>query len=260
MSKRYLGETIDLHAGGQDLIFPHHENEIAQSEAASGKPFANYWMHNGYITIDKEKMSKSQGNFFTVRDILSKYDGEVVRLFLLSGHYRSPINYSDDLLEASKSGLERIYNARDSLAHLIQKSDVAPSSGENEKLQSLLVFKDKFIAAMDDDLNTADAIAAIFEMTSEINLRIAEGVSREYASGALALLCELAHVLGLLEKEEPGNQGAEDPEVLALIEDREDARRRKDWGRADEIRDILQGRGITLKDTPQGVQIIRGKI
>ncbi|MDR0853926.1 MAG: cysteine--tRNA ligase [Clostridiales Family XIII bacterium] len=259
MSRRFLDETIDLHAGGQDLVFPHHENEIAQSEAASGKPFANYWMHNGYITIDKEKMSKSKGNFFTVREILQKYDGEVVRLFLLSGHYRSPINYSDDLLEASLSSLERMYNAKDSLEHLIAKSDVPASAEDELKLTELQKYKDKFIAVMDDDLNTADAIAAIFELISEINLRITEGVSKEYATGALALLTELANVLGLLEKEEEVEPEGEDTEVAALIEDRAKARENKDWARADEIRDILKEKGITLKDTPQGVQVIKEK-
>ena len=259
MSKKYLGDTIDIHAGGQDLIFPHHENEIAQSEAANGQVFANYWMHNGYITIDKEKMSKSAGNFFTVRDILEEYDGEVIRFFLLAGHYRSPIDFSKDLMESSKNGLARIYNAKDSLNHLIEKSDIEFTDGEATALESYSKYREKFIASMDDDLNTADAIAAIFELISDINNKIKDGASAEYANKSLALLVELSNVLGLLEQPEGEEDAVDGLDLDAIIEERRIARENKDWGKADEIRDMLKEHGITLKDTPQGVQVIREK-
>ncbi|MDR3363515.1 MAG: cysteine--tRNA ligase [Clostridiales Family XIII bacterium] len=263
MSKKYLGDTIDIHAGGQDLIFPHHENEIAQSEAANGVPFSNYWMHNGYITIAGEKMAKSKGNFFTVRDILKNYDGEAVRYFLLAGHYRSPIDFSRELMEQSKNALARMRNARDTLEHLAEKSEAAFSDGERAALEALSAHRGKFIRAMDDDLNTADAIAAIFELIADVNRKISGGASKEYAQGARALLLELANVLGLLEKREgareaDGDEGT-DAEFAALIEERGKARAEKNWARADEIRDILKGKGIALKDTPQGIQVIREK-
>ncbi|MDR1796605.1 MAG: cysteine--tRNA ligase [Clostridiales Family XIII bacterium] len=257
MSKRFLGDTIDIHAGGQDLIFPHHENEIAQSEAANGVTFANAWMHNGYITIDKEKMAKSKGNFFTVRDILEDYDGETIRFFLLAGHYRGPIDFSKDLMEQSKAALGRMRNARDTLEHLAAKSALAFSDAEEASLAALGAYREKFIAAMDDDLNTADAIAAIFELIADVNVQVKDGASAAYAQGALALLLELANVLGLLEARGGAEPAGEDPEVLALIEERGAARAAKDWARADEIRDLLKAKGVTLKDTPQGVQIIR---
>jgi cysteinyl-tRNA synthetase len=258
MSKNFLGDTIDIHAGGQDLTFPHHENEIAQSEAANGVKFANYWMHNGYITIDNEKMAKSKGNFFTVRDVLKEYDGEVVRYFLLSGHYRSPINFSRELMEQSKSSLDRMINAQTTLEHIVEKGADAATDEEKNALEGLGAYREKFIRTMDDDLNTADAISVVFEMISEINRRIGADTSKEYARGALALLKELANVLGLLEKDaaaedEPGM----DPEVAALIAERQTARANKDWARADEIRDALKARGLVIKDTPQGVQIIK---
>jgi len=266
MSKKYLGDTIDIHAGGQDLTFPHHENEIAQSEAANGKPFANYWMHNGYITIDDKKMSKSEGNFFTVRDILNDYSGEVIRLFLLSGHYRSPINFSRTLLESSKSALARIYNMKQTLEHLIRNGEDQVADAEKESLAGLGKYRDKFIASMDDDLNTADALAAIFELISEVNGVIGTEASKEYATAALAELTELTGVLGLLESQDTSGSGsngektdapsAEDDALQSLIAERAQARAEKNWARADEIRDELAERGITLKDTPQGVQII----
>jgi cysteinyl-tRNA synthetase len=266
MSKKYLGDTIDIHAGGQDLTFPHHENEIAQSEAANGKTFANYWMHNGYITIDDKKMSKSEGNFFTVRDILKDYDGEVIRFFLLSGHYRSPINFSRDLMDSSRSALDRMYNARLTLGHLIKNgADGDMTDEERASADGLGVYRDRFIAAMDDDLNTADAIAAVFELISEVNGVVKDGATKAYARAALGELLELTHVLGLLEQEDgaaaqdgggAGGAGADD-DLQALIDERAQARADKDWARADEIRDELAARGITLKDTPQGVQIIR---
>jgi cysteinyl-tRNA synthetase len=258
MSKKYLGDTIDIHAGGQDLTFPHHENEIAQSEAANGKPFAKYWMHNGYIQIDGEKMAKSKDNFFTVREILDDYEGEVIRFFLLSGHYRSPINFSRELIEQAKAGYARIVNAEQNLVHLSEKGADSMTDDERESLDGLDKYRDKFIDEMDDDLNTADAIAAIFELINEVNTVTHGGASKKYAAEALGMLHELTGVLGLLEQgdAQEGEEG-EDREVLALIEERGIARAEKNWGRADEIRDILKEKGISLKDTPQGVQIIR---
>ncbi|HOA42240.1 MAG: cysteine--tRNA ligase [Anaerovoracaceae bacterium] len=254
MSTKYLGDTIDIHAGGQDLTFPHHENEIAQTEAATGKPFAKYWMHNGYITIDNEKMSKSKGNFFTVRDILKHYDGEVIRFFLLSGHYRNPINFSDEMMEQAKNSLMRMRNAKDTLKHLIENEAGDMSDNEREQLQELQIYKDKFIEAMDDDLNTADAISAVFELIRQINLFVKNGCSKEFAEQCLALLNELTGVLGLLQ--DAGEEEL-DAEIEALVRERQKARTNKDFKRADEIRDLLKAKGITLKDTPQGVQIIK---
>lgn len=254
MSTKYLGDTIDIHAGGQDLTFPHHENEIAQTEAATGKPFAKYWMHNGYITIDNEKMSKSKGNFFTVRDILKHYDGEVIRFFLLSGHYRNPINFSDEMMGQAKNSLMRMRNAKDTLKHLIENETGDMSDNEREQLQELQIYKDKFIEAMDDDLNTADAISAVFELIRQINLFVKNGCSKEFAEQCLALLKELTGVLGLLQ--DAGEEEL-DAEIEALVRERQRARANKDFKRADEIRDLLKAKGITLKDTPQGVQIIK---
>jgi cysteinyl-tRNA synthetase len=254
MSTKYLGDTIDIHAGGQDLTFPHHENEIAQSEAATGKPFANYWMHNGYITIDDEKMSKSKGNFFTVRDILERYDGEVIRYFLLSGHYRSPINFNEDLMEQAKSSLLRMLNARTNLKHLIDKGSDDVSQEEEGAVRSLDKYRKRFISAMDDDLNTADAISVIFELIKEINSFTKEGSSKEFAKAGLSLLEELTGVLGLLGSEEADDLG---PEINKLIEERQDARAKKDFKKADEIRDVLKTKGISLKDTPQGLQVLK---
>lgn len=254
MSRKFLGDTIDIHAGGQDLTFPHHENEIAQSEAHNGKPFARYWMHNGYITIDNEKMSKSKGNFFTVRDILETYDGEVIRFFLLAGHYRSPINFSEELMGQAKAGLARLQTARDTLLHLARTQEGGPTEEESAFLCNLCTYKEKFILAMEDDLNTADALAAVFEMVTAINTKIKDGCTRAFAEGALAALTELTGVLGLLEARE---EEAMDPEVARLIEERQQARKARDFARADQIRDRLKELGITLKDTPQGVQVVR---
>lgn len=251
MSTKYLGETIDIHAGGQDLIFPHHENEIAQSEAYSGKPFAHYWLHNGYINIDNEKMSKSKGNFFTVRDILKQYDPEVLRFFILSAHYRNPINFSEELILQAGNGLERLYNAKENLNHTIENaSNIKLTVMEIEKLSNLRHHKEHFLEVMDDDLNTADAISTIFELIREINSNLEETSSKEFASNALSLLMELAGVLGILSKE----KGGLDEEVEALIEKRKDARARKDFAKSDEIRDRLKEMGIVLEDTPQGVK------
>ena len=254
MSKRYLGPTLDLHAGGQDLKFPHHENEIAQSEACNCQTYANYWMHNGYITIDKEKMSKSLGNFFTVREILDKYKGEVIRFFLLSGHYRSPIDYNDNLMEMAKASLGRMENAKQNLEFLIENSQGEMTKEEAETLKGLDQYKKEFEKAMDDDLNTADAISAIFELVTAINTAVKDGTSKEFAEKSLALMLSLANVLGLLEAEESNEI---DDEIQKLVDERQQARKDKNFARADEIRDILKAQGITLKDTPQGVQVIR---
>ncbi|HYE69824.1 MAG TPA: cysteine--tRNA ligase, partial [Anaerovoracaceae bacterium] len=256
MSTKYLGETIDIHAGGQDLTFPHHENEIAQTEAQTGKPFANYWMHNGYITIDNEKMSKSKGNFFTVRDILKDYDGEVMRFFLLSGHYRSPINFSQELMEQAKNSLARMQNAKNNLKHLTENSTGSISDEEAKTFEMLSRFRDKFIAAMDDDLNTADAISAIFELIKDINTLTKDGATKEFAEKCLSLLDELTGVLGILrDKEEEG--GGIDDEIQKLVDERQEARKAKNFARSDEIRDLLKARGITLEDTPQGIRIVK---
>ncbi len=255
MSKKYLGDTIDIHAGGQDLMFPHHENEIAQSEAENGVKFANYWMHNGYITIDNEKMSKSKGNFFTVRDILQHYDGETMRFFLLSGHYRNPINFSDALMEQAKNGLGRMRNAKANLKHLISTCEGTMTDAEKQVYEGLAKYRDQFCAAMDDDLNTADAISAVFELITAVNTQVREGSSKEFAEKSLAMLTELTSVLGLLQDDD-ADDGV-DAELQALIDERQEARKQKNFARADEIRDMLKARGITLKDTPQGVQIVR---
>ncbi|MDP4183385.1 MAG: cysteine--tRNA ligase [Bacillota bacterium] len=254
MSMKYLGETIDIHSGGQDLVFPHHENEIAQSEAATGKPFANYWVHNGFINVNNEKMSKSLGNFFTVRDIVKKFDYEVIRFFMLSAHYRSPINFSDDLLEQAKSGLERLYTCLENLDYLIKNNSASnPDSSESNFEKALLSYKDKFKSAMDDDLNTADAIAVLFDMVREINTFVNSNnsISVKSLEFAKSMLKELGNVLGLLQRE--GSQTL-DQEVEELINQRQQARKDKNWKLADEIRDKLKSMGIALEDTPQGVK------
>ncbi len=257
MARKHLGETIDIHGGGQDLQFPHHENEIAQSEACNGVPFAHYWMHNGYITIDGKKMSKSLNNFFTVRDIRKQYSGDVIRFFLLSGHYRGPINFSDTLMEQAKQGYERIANAKETLDFLAGPgSNGAEKMSAEEKtmLESLAKYKDQFIEAMDDDLNTADGITAIFDLVSEINLDVKDGASKEFAGEAIKKIDELTDVLGIFQDKKDDAIGAD---IQALVEERQTARKEKNFARADEIRDQLAEMGITLKDTPQGVQIIR---
>ena len=255
MAKKHLGDTIDIHGGGQDLTFPHHENEIAQSEACNGVPFAHYWMHNGYINVDGKKMSKSLNNFFTVRDIRENYSGDVIRFFLLSGHYRSPINFSDTLMEQSKQGYERIATAIETLEFLKANGSDEAMADEAAKIASLDKHKEKFIEVMDDDLNTADGIAAIFELVSEINLDVKDGASKSFAEEALKRIRELTEVLGLFGGEDE-EEGLGD-DIQALIDERQAARKEKNWARADEIRDQLAAMGITLKDTPQGVQVIR---
>ena len=251
MSKRYLGDTIDIHAGGQDLAFPHHENEIAQSEAHSGKKFANYWMHNGYITIDNEKMSKSKGNFFTVRDILKSYDGEVIRFFLLSGHYRNPINFSDSLMEQAQNALSRMRNAKSNLNHLIHTCQGKMTEKERTALEGFDKYRQEFIRAMDDDLNTADAISAIFELITAINTAVKDGSSKEFAEKSMEILMELADVLGLLQQDK--EEAPIDDEIKALVEERQEARKNKNFARADEIRKELLEKNIVLEDAPGGV-------
>lgn len=255
MATKYLGETIDIHSGGQDLIFPHHENEIAQSEAANGKPFANYWLHNGFINVNNEKMSKSLGNFFTVRDIVKTFDYEVLRFFMISAHYRSPINFSKELLEQSKNGLERLYNCIENLEHFsknsIDKDFLNPV--EITLKDKLEVLKNKFISSLDDDLNTADALASIFEMVKEINTDITanSSSSTEIINYSLNLIKELGSVLGILNKKKDENL---DSQIESLINERQEARKNKNFKRSDEIRDLLKAQGIILEDTAQGVK------
>ena len=247
MSQKYLGDTFDIHGGGMDLKFPHHENEIAQSEGASGKPFTKYWMHNGYININGTKMSKSLGNFFTVRDISKEFDLIVVRLFMLSAHYRNPINFSKELIMQAKSGYERIMNCRENLKFVAEKGEKG-----SEKID-LNAYKDKFIAAMDDDLNTADAIGVIFELVKDANTLFTEGGDADEAKKTLKLLDELLDVLGLLKKEEDDIP----EEIKKLAEQRANARKEKNWALADELRDKITAMGYALKDTPQGVKITK---
>ncbi len=252
MSNRYLGETIDIHAGGQDLTFPHHENEIAQSEARSGKPFSNYWMHNGYININNEKMSKSKGNFFTVRDISKKYDLEIVRFFMLSSHYRNPVNFSDELLMQSKAGLERLYNAKEKLEFVISNLTDSNLLTEEETLvNELNIFKEKFINAMDDDLNTADAISIIFELSRFMNTNVNENSSKEFATKCLDLFVELSGVLNIVSKKE---ENIVDEEIEDLINRRVEAKKNKDFALADQIRNELLEKGIVIEDTRQGTK------
>lgn len=250
MNKRYLGDSIDIHCGGKDLVFPHHENEIAQSEAANDAPFAKYWMHNGYINVDNVKMSKSLGNFKTVREIANVYGYEVIRYFLISSHYRSPINYSIDIIEQCQSALDRLYTCRESLDFAIKnaKSDI---NDDEEILNLISSAKDEFIKAMDDDLNTADGIAAVFNLVSTINTEIInKEVSLNVCKKAAEMFDELTGVLGLLYNRKSNDI---DDNIEKLIEQRQTARANKDWATADKIRDELKAKGIILKDTPQGV-------
>lgn len=257
MAKRYLGDTIDIHAGGEDLIFPHHENEIAQSEAANGKPFAKYWMHNGFIMINNEKMSKSAGNFFTVREIAAEFPYEVIRFFILNGHYRSPLNFSRELMQACQNGLERIKNCNTDLQHYINNAlDTKLTAEENEKTAELDKFRVQFETAMDDDFNTADAIAAIYELVRYINKTVKENVSKEFAEKEMAMLESLCHALGINKEKE---QAADEDTALIeeLIAKRTEAKKNKNFAEADAIRDKLTEMGITIKDTRQGVQWFR---
>ncbi len=252
MVRRYLGETIDIHCGGQDLVFPHHENEIAQSECCNGVPFANYWMHNGFISVDNVKMSKSLGNFFTVRDVANEYGYEPIRYFLISSHYRSPINYSIDIIEQCKASLVRLYNCRESLDFAMKNAvDNAPSNADEIK-KTLDSRREQFIKAMDDDLNTADAISSVFELVRDINTSvITDAPSKELVEYATTLFDELTGVLGLVYNRKTDSL---DDEIEKLIEARTQARKDRNWAEADRIRDELKAQGIVLEDTPQGVK------
>lgn len=252
MSKRYLGDTIDIHAGGEDLIFPHHENEIAQSEAANGVPFAHYWMHNAFLNINNKKMSKSLGNFFTVREISEKYDLQVLRFFMLTAHYRNPLNFSAELMESAKAGLDRILTGAERLKDLIEQADETDlSSAEMAGLQESEKFTIQFEKAMDDDFNTADAITAIFDFVKFLNTNTDENSSKAYLTGLHDSLWRLADVLGLILDREEENL---DDEIEELIQERQDARKNKDFAKADEIRDKLLSMGIVLEDTREGVK------
>lgn len=253
MSKKYIGDVIDIHAGGEDLIFPHHENEIAQSEAANGTEFARYWMHNGFLKINNEKMSKSLGNFFTVREIGEKYDLQVIRFFMLSAHYRSPLNFSAELVESSKNGLDRIKTAALKLEEAVSAATVTDmTSSEEEAVKVIDGFVEKFEEAMEDDLNTADAISVIFELVKHTNTTVAAGESsKAYAEYALLKLNILADILGIVVKEEAVLL---DEEIDNLIKERQEARKAKNFARADEIRDLLTEKGIILEDTREGVR------
>ena len=253
MARRYLGETIDIHGGGQDLIFPHHENEIAQSECCNGAPFARYWMHNGYINVDNKKMSKSLNNFFTVRDVAKIYGYEAIRFFLISSSYRSPINYSAEIIEQGIAALDRLYTCRDNLQFAIDNATADASSADEALEQQLVTRREQFITAMDDDLNTADAIAALFELARDINVALAaaDKPGKVVCEKAMVLFGQLADVLGLLYERKKESL---DDEIEALIAARTAARKAKNWAEADRIRDELKARNIVLEDTPQGVK------
>ncbi|MBS6601816.1 MAG: cysteine--tRNA ligase [Clostridium sp.] len=252
MAKKLLGDTIDIHAGGMDLEFPHHENEIAQSEALTGKTFANYWLHSAYVMVDKQKMSKSLNNFFTARDVLKKYDSDVIRFFMLSAHYRTQINYSKELLDSAKASVERLYNTIGNLENLIDEvSREDMNEEEKEYINSLNKYREKYIQKMDDDFNTADAITVLFELSKDLNTNLNINSSKEVLSKALEVLRELGAPLGILQK---STKGSLEDEVETLIEARQKARKERDFAMADKIRDDLKARGIILEDTPQGVR------
>ncbi len=257
MAKKYLGDTIDIHAGGEDLIFPHHENEIAQSEAANGKQFARYWLHNGFINIDNEKMSKSKGNFFTLREIVSEVAYDVIRFFIVSGHYRSPINFSRELVYAAGNGLDRIKNCHKNISFILKNAE---NKDMSEEEKTLLLNSDKFRimfeTAMDDDFNTADAVTAVFEIVKFANVTINENSSKAFVESILNELESLCDILGI--KFTDVQADPETQEIEALIEERQLARKNKDWAKADKIRDELKQRGIILEDTPSGVRWSRG--
>ncbi len=253
MVRRYLGTTIDIHCGGQDLIFPHHENEIAQSECCNGAPFSRYWMHNGFITVDKVKMSKSLGNFFTVRDVAQQFGYEPIRMLMISSQYRSPINYSYDAIEQCKTSLERLYTCRDNLDFALQNAKDDADETDTEAIVRIDAFKRSYIDAMEDDLNTADALGTVFELVRDLNTNVNEGVhSKALVSHAIEIFDELVGVLGLLYNRKQKDDL--DSEIEALIEQRTAARKAKNWAEADRIRDELKARGIILEDTPQGVK------
>ncbi len=252
MAKKLLGETIDIHAGGSDLKFPHHENEIAQSEALTGEPFARYWLHSAFVNVNNEKMSKSLNNFFTAREILERYDADVIRFLMLSAHYRQQLNFSEDLLESAKASVERIYNAIGNLENLIDEvSREEMNEEEKSYLESLNKYKERYIEKMDDDFNTADAITAIFDLIKDTNTNITIDSSKELAKKSLDLIRELGEPLGMFQKSTKGNL---EEEIEALIDKRQQARKDRDFALADKIRDELKDRGIVLEDTPQGVR------
>ena len=252
MAKDILGDTIDIHAGGMDLAFPHHENEIAQSEAVTGKTFANYWMHSAYINVNNQKMSKSLNNFFTAREVLEKYDADVIRFFMLSAHYRTQINFSKELLDSAKASVERLYNGISNLENLLDEVSIEKMNDkEKEYLESLSKYREKFIEKMDDDFNTADAITVLFELTKDTNTNININSSKELISNALKLIRELGKPLGMLQK---STKVSLEEEVEQLIQERQNARKNKDFALADKIRDDLKSRGIILEDKPQGVR------
>ena len=252
MAKKLLGDTIDIHAGGMDLEFPHHENEIAQSEALTGKTFANYWLHSAYVMVDKQKMSKSLNNFFTARDVLKEYDSDVIRFFMLSAHYRTQINFSKELLDSAKASVERLYNTIGNLENLIDEvSRENMNEEEKDYIDSLNKYREKYIQKMDDDFNTADAITVLFELSKDLNTNLNVNSSKEVVSKALGVLRELGAPLGILQK---STKGSLEDEIEALIEARQKARKEKNFAEADRIRDDLKARGIVLEDTPQGVR------
>lgn len=250
MSRKYLGDTIDIHSGGQDLIFPHHENEIAQSEGRSGKEFAHYWLHNGYININNQKMSKSLNNFFTVREISEVIDLEIVRFFLLSAQYRNPVNFSQDLLDAAKSGMERLYNTKHKVEFLLERAQGMIKEDEKEFVSKLPSYRELFIEAMDDDLNTADGISAIFELSKFINTTVSEKSSKEYLQECMNIFCELTNVLNIIQKKK--SDGFDEDKINELIEQRSLAKKEKNFAEADRIRGQLHDMGVEVLDTRQG--------
>ena len=251
MIRKHLGETIDIHCGGSDLIFPHHENEIAQGECCSGQPYAHYWMHNGFINVDNRKMSKSLGNFFTTREVANKFGYEPIKFMMLQAHYRSPINYSYDVIEQCRAALDRLHTCRDNLDFAAAHTAPAVTEGETEFTACVDRHREAFIAAMDDDLNTADAIAALFELVRDVNTFFTVPRSAQITQYTTTCFDELTNVLGLLYDRK---KEALDSDIEALIEERQTARKEKNWKRADEIRDTLKAQGIVLEDTPQGVK------
>jgi cysteinyl-tRNA synthetase len=255
MAKKYLGDSIDIHAGGEDLIFPHHENEVAQSEAANGAPFAKYWMHNGFINVDNKKMSKSLGNFFTLRDIVKEFPYEVIRFFILNGQYRSPINFSRELIQAAQNGLERIKNGMSNIKYTIENTTINDmTQQEKALLAELSKYKVAFETAMEDDFNTADAVTAIYELVKFANIQVNENASKEFSKAVQAELEKLTDILGLLQAQEEVENNIDTTKIEAMIEQRQNAKKNKDFALADRIREELKDMGIVLEDTRQGVR------